>query len=78
MLEFIKVPMPEHKIVKVKKKDITYIYYVLKSYRNEKGQPTSKTTLIGKKDDKSGMLIPNANYFNYFDCEIIINYKGEK
>ena len=35
MLELIKVDLPKNKIVKVKKNNITYIYHVLKSYRNE-------------------------------------------
>lgn len=79
MLEHIKVPMPEHHIIKRKNKaNIIYIYYVIKSYRNEKGQPTSDTISIGKLDTRTGMLVPNDNYFDYFDCEITIKVNGAK
>lgn len=78
MLELIKVDLPKNKIVKVKKNNITYIYYILKSYRNEKGQPTSKTKLIGKLDYFSGKLIPNDYFFEVYDCDINIVVKGEK
>jgi len=79
MLEKVKVPMPTKHIIKRKNKaNIVYIYYVLKSYRNEKGQPTCDSISIGKLDKETGMLVPNDNYFDYFDCELIVNVKGEK
>lgn len=70
--------MPDKKVYCVKKKNVTYVYYILKAYRNKKGQPTCDSVLIGKKEENNNMLIPNMNYFNYFDCEIIVNYKGVK
>ena len=80
MLKCIKVEMPKEKITIVNwgKNNIKYVYYILKSYRNEKGQPTGKTISIGKYDEDSGMLIPNDNFFDIFDCEINIKVNGLK
>ena len=80
MLDFIKVELPKNKIVIVKsgKNKIKYVYYILKSYRNEKGQPTSKTVSIGKYDETENKLIPNNNFFKYFDCDIKVKVIGEK
>lgn len=80
MLNIIKVEMPKDRvyIIKRNKSQTPYVYYVLKTYRNKKGQPTNDNILIGKKDEETGMLIPNDNYFTVFDCEIIINVKGVK
>ena len=44
----------------------TYIYYVLRAYRNKKGKPTSDTALIGKLADDGKSLIPNTRYFELF------------
>ena len=76
----IKVDMPKNKVYVAKsgKSQIKYVYYILKSYRNNKNQPTGKTVSIGKYDEINNKLIPNDNFFKYFDCEIIINVKGEK
>lgn len=80
MLEIIKVDMPKDKvfIAKSGKSKIKYVYYILKSYRNEKNQPTGKTVSIGRYDEDNNKLIPNDNFFKYFDCEIDIKVKGEK
>ena len=80
MLKCVKVEMPKEKITIVNwgKNNIKYVYYILKSYRNEKGQPTGKTISIGKYDEDSGMLIPNDNFFDIFDCEINIKVNGLK
>lgn len=63
------VPMPTEKIVIRKQKDISYVYYRTRVYRNAKGQPTNDTVLIGKKDHESGMLIPNNKYYKFFGVE---------
>ena len=80
MIDCIKVDLPKEKIIIVKsgKKQIKYVYYILKSYRNEKGQPTGKTISIGKYDAKENKLIPNDNFFKIFDCEITIKVNGLK
>ena len=80
MLDIIKVDVPKEKIFIAKsgKNQIKYVYYILKSYRNEKGQPTGKTISIGKYDEKENKLIPNDNFFEIFDCEITIKVNGLK
>lgn len=80
MLKIIKVNMPKRKIYTIirGKNNTCYVYYTLRAYRNKKGQPTSDSILIGKKDKETGMLIPNDNYFDLFDCDIIINVRGLK
>ena len=80
MLKCIKVDLPENKIViaKSRKSNIKYVYYILKSYRNKKGQPTGKTISIGKYDEEENKLIPNDNFFEIFDCEIQVKIKGLK
>ena len=80
MLDIIKVDVPKEKIFIAKsgKNQIKYVYYILKSYRNEKGQPTGKTISIGKYDEEENKLIPNDNFFEIFDCEITIKVNGLK
>ena len=80
MLKCIKVDLPENKITITKSGEngIKYVYYILKSYRNKKGQPTGKTISIGKYDEKENKLIPNDNFFDIFDCEITVKVKGLK
>lgn len=57
------VPMPKNN---VSCKKSGYVYHIGKGYRNDKGQPTSPQTIIGKYDTQSGMLIPNDNYFRIY------------
>lgn len=78
MLDIIKGELPIKHIIKEKRGERIFIYYVLKTYRNSKGQPTNKRVSIGKLDKKSNMLIPNDNFFKYFDCKITIEVIGEK
>lgn len=78
MLDAIKVPLPEKRIIKEKRGDKTYVFYVLKTFRNDKNQPTNKRVSIGRLDEKTGMLIPNDTFFKYYDCKINIEYLGEK
>ena len=80
MLDIIKVDMPKEKVFVAKsgKNQIKYVYYILKSYRNEKGQPTGKTISIGKYDELNDKLIPNDNFFKYFNCNIKVEVIGEK
>lgn len=78
MLDAIKVPLPEKRIIKEKRGNKTYVFYVLKTFRNDKNQPTNKRVSIGRLDEKTGMLIPNDTFFKYYDCKINIEYLGEK
>lgn len=64
----VKAPMPEKGVIVAKRKgDVPRVYHVIRSYRNEKGQPTNERKLIGKLDEASGMLIPNDAYYEYYD-----------
>lgn len=61
------VPMPTEKITFKKNPNGTlYVYRIIRAYRNSNGKPTSDEVAIGKKDMKSGMLVPNARYFDYY------------
>lgn len=62
----IKVAMPEHGCVKREMGDKVYVYYATAVYRNEKGQPTSDRTSIGRYDEETGMLIPNRSYYEVY------------
>jgi transposase len=60
------VPLPERGIIKYKSKNTTYVYHITRIYRNEKGRPTNDRVSIGKIDNKTGMLIPNKNYYEIY------------
>lgn len=62
----IKVPMPTTGVITRNSGKYNYVYKVLKTYRNEKGQPTNDRICIGKLDTVSGMLIPNEKYYDYY------------
>lgn len=73
------VDMPEKKIYKQKRYgDKIYVYFTTKAYRNKDGKPTSDSIMIGMEDIETGMLIPNQNFFEVYDCEVTIVVKGEK
>jgi len=80
MLEKIKVKMPEKGCVINchNRKGIPYVYFATSYYRDENGNPRTTRMLIGKKDENTGLLIPNDNYFDLFETEIIIKYKGDR
>jgi hypothetical protein len=62
----IKVPLPETGVI-VRSNGKRYVYKVLKSYRNDKGQPTNMRKAIGRLDAESGMLIPNDAYYEFYE-----------
>lgn len=66
MLSDFLVPMPPSKALLKKRPSGTYVYYNQSSFRNKKGQPASVQILIGKIDEKSGLITPNKNYFQLF------------
>ena len=68
------VELPKSGIVITKSGKYPYVFYVLRSFRNEKGQPTNEKVSIGKLDEATGMLIPNQSYFKFFgdtDMEVV-------
>ena len=65
----VKVPLPEKGVIVARRKgDAPRVYHVIRSYRNEKGQPTNERKLIGKLDEASGMLVPNDAYYEFYDA----------
>ena len=54
-------------IVRARKGDNIYIQYIVRVYRNEKGKPTNDRVCIGKLDQETGKLIPNARYYELFE-----------
>ena len=67
----IKVPMPREGIIIRSSGTYKYVYRVIKAYRNEKGQPTNTRKQIGRLDLESGMLIPNENYYVYYETSAL-------
>ena len=63
----VQVPLPEKGIIVRSNGSYRYVYKVLSTFRNEKGQPTNIRQLIGKLDPETGMLIPNDNYYTHFE-----------
>ncbi|MDR2367551.1 MAG: hypothetical protein LBF58_05475 [Deltaproteobacteria bacterium] len=60
------VPLPASGVSRKKgKNDVTYIYLVLRSYRDPAGKPKANEVSIGKLDRDTGDLIPNKNYYAY-------------
>jgi transposase len=63
------VELPKEGIIVRQTGKHKYVYRVLKTFRNAKGQPTNKRVSIGRFDQKSGKLIPNDNYWEYYGNE---------
>jgi hypothetical protein len=67
----VKVPMPETGIITRHSGTYQYVYKVLKAYRDAKGQPNNDRVSIGRRDADSGMLIPNDNYWKFYDANTV-------
>jgi transposase len=68
-MEYIKVKLPDKKITykPSTNPDYKYVYKTIRAYRNEKGQPTSKTCLIGKVYIKEpSVLLANPRFFKQY------------
>ena len=63
----IRVPLPEQGLIIRRSGKYQYVYKVFKTYRTDSGQPTNDRKSIGKLDPKSGLLIPNNNYYELYD-----------
>jgi hypothetical protein len=59
----IKVPLPGRGIIVSRNPKRPYVYKVLRTYRNAKGQPTNDCRSIGRLDAASGLLVPNDYYW---------------
>lgn len=70
MLKKQTVEMPAKGIVKQKSGKYTYIYHILRAYRDKKGKPTNDRVAIGKLEETTGRLIPNETYFELYPAEL--------
>jgi transposase len=62
----VQVPMPSNGIIIRSSGKYHYVYKVLKTFRNDKGQPSNIRTTIGRLDKSTGMLIPNDTYYEHY------------
>lgn len=60
------VPLPESGIIVRRSEKYRYVYKILKTYRNEKGQPTNSRRLIGRLDADGKRLVPNDSYYELY------------
>ena len=63
------VDIPEH-CVTVRNR---YIYLIIETFRNKKGQPDNKKVMIGIKSEIEGKMVPNLNYYKIFNIEEPVN-----
>ncbi len=71
----VRVPIPNKGVIfrTPNKNGVKYAYFATEIYRDKNGKPTNKRVSIGKVDDETNTLIPNDNYFKYFE-DNRINY----
>jgi hypothetical protein len=62
----VQVPLPVKGIIVAKSGKYPYVYHVLETFRNHKGQPTNTKRSIGKLDKDTGQLIPNNAYYEFY------------
>jgi len=65
------VPLPESGIIVRRSAKYHYVYRVLETFRNDKGQPTNTRRLIGRLDAKSNMLVPNDSYYELYGTDTV-------
>jgi len=66
----VSIPVGDGVHVKVAgAKSEKYVYKYTKYFRNADGKPRNKAVSIGKLDTQSGKMIPNRNYYEYFNIE---------
>jgi hypothetical protein len=67
----VQVPLPDSGIIIRSSGKYHYVYKVLKTYRNDRGQPTNMRRTIGRLDNSTGMLIPNDTYYEYYSVAAV-------
>ena len=60
------VPLPESGTIIRRTGKYSYVYKVLDTFRNAKGQPTNTRRLIGRLTPDGGRLVPNDGYFELY------------
>jgi hypothetical protein len=73
----VKVPLPDSGIIIRRAGKYRTVYKVLKTFRNEKKQPTNNRVAIGRLDIESGMLIPNDAYWEHYNESVQYTNQSE-
>jgi len=73
----ITVPLPESGIIVRRGGKYQYVYKVLETFRNEKGQPTNTRRLIGRLDFEGKRLVPNDNYYELYGPDTATEFTPE-
>ena len=60
------VPIPSNGVIVRHTGTHRYVFKVLRTFRNAKGQPTNTRVQIGRVDEASGLLVPNDAYWVSF------------
>src|SRR5215469_11582080 len=59
-------PLPESGVIVRRSGKIQYVYKVLSTFRNDKGQPTNTRKLIGRLSADGAGLLPNDSYYEFY------------
>jgi hypothetical protein len=60
------VLLPQSGIIIRRSGKYHYVYKVLETFRNDKGQPTNSRRLIGRLDSEGKRLVPNDSYYELY------------
>jgi transposase len=71
------VALPESGVIVRRSGKYNYVYKVLETFRNDKGQPTNTRKLIGRLDSDSKRLVPNDNYYELYGTNSEIETEHE-
>jgi len=71
------VPLPTSGIIIRRNGKYQYVFKVLRTFRNDKGQPTNTRVSIGRLDADGTKLIPNNNYFEYYEPGESLSYASD-
>ena len=62
----VSVPLPKTGVIIRRSGKYQYVFKVLSTFRNDKGQPSNTRVSIGRLDADGTRLIPNNNYYDYY------------
>ena len=70
-------PLPESGIIVRRSGKYQYVYKVLETFRNDKGQPTNTRRLIGRLDSEGNRLVPNDSYYELYGPYTVTEFAPE-
>src|SRR5215469_12787957 len=73
--EKVTVPLPKSGIIVRKTGKYQYVYKVLATFRNDKGQPTNTRKQIGRLSSDGEWLIPNNAYYEFYETATAHSYE---